>query len=466
MRKSLLLVIALLLAAPALPAQAQTATPDGPVYIVQPGDNLWDIASRFNVSVDELATVNNISNSAIYPGDRLVIPGLAGISGTMITYTVQFGDTLRSLSRQVRTDTATLFKLNHAISPVEFYAGYSMILLEQEERPAWSARASLAADETLLELAVRQNTSPWTIAAINGLSAPALGLVTDMLFVPGEAPAAVPGGLPAGILAAQVDPLPITQGQTTQIKLTTSQPVTLGGRFMEHELHFFPVEGNTQVALQGIHAMAVPGLYPLHVDMAMPDGTRTSFEQMIMIVAGSFLQDPVLQVEASTIDPAVTEPENAWLAALTAVVTPERYWQGLFQLPVDSSSYCLKSRYGNRRSYNGSAFIYFHTGLDFGVCSEAHPFDIYAPAAGRVVYTGLQTVRGNATLIDHGWGVFSGIYHQEEFYVQVGDVVTAGQLIGKIGATGRVTGAHLHWEVWANGVQVDPDPWLDQAFPH
>lgn len=49
--------------------------------------------------------------------------------------------------------------------------------------------------------------------------------------------------------------------------------------------------------------------------------------------------------------------------------------------------------------------------------------------------------------------------------VKVGDVVEPGQLIGLIGGTGRVTGPHLHWEVWANGVQVDPQNWLDRTFP-
>jgi len=83
-----------------------------------------------------------------------------------------------------------------------------------------------------------------------------------------------------------------------------------------------------------------------------------------------------------------------------------------------------------------------------------------------VVFTGLKTVRGNATIIDHGWGVFSGLYHQEEIYVADGDHVEAGQLIGKIGSTGRVTGAHLHWEVWVNGTQVNPLEWLENTFPH
>jgi murein DD-endopeptidase MepM/ murein hydrolase activator NlpD len=150
---------------------------------------------------------------------------------------------------------------------------------------------------------------------------------------------------------------------------------------------------------------------------------------------------------------------------MTAPATPDKLWQGMFQLPVDIQ-YCVRSRFGTRRSYNNGALFTFHSGLDFGVCSQAHPLDIYAPADGVVIFTGLKTVRGNVTIIDHGWGIYSGIFHQSEILVAVGDHVTAGQLIGKIGATGRVTGPHLHWDLWVNGIQVDPVTWLNQEFPH
>ena len=66
--------------------------------------------------------------------------------------------------------------------------------------------------------------------------------------------------------------------------------------------------------------------------------------------------------------------------------------------------------------------------------------NIYAPAPGVVVYTGTLTVRGNSVVIDHGWGVYTGYWHQKEIMVKVGDKVEPGQIIGQIGATGRVTG--------------------------
>jgi murein DD-endopeptidase MepM/ murein hydrolase activator NlpD len=92
-------------------------------------------------------------------------------------------------------------------------------------------------------------------------------------------------------------------------------------------------------------------------------------------------------------------------------------------------------------------------------------FNIYASAPGRVVFAGPMTIRGNTTFIDHGQGVYSGYAHQSEIMVKVGDQVQAGQIIGLIGSTGRVTGPHLHWDIWVNGNQVDPFDWVENNYP-
>ncbi len=458
--------LAIIFVASGTPASAQTPTPPpGPVYIVQSGDTLWGIAIRFNVTMTDIMTANNMVSQDIFVGNRLVIPGLDGLSGTLITQAVPFGESLRSLSRQYRVDPALLTKLNHIVSPAELYAGYNLVLLQQDEHPALTARTALAKGDTLLELAVRQNTDPWTITQLNGLTGTQASLPGDLLYLPSGTSTAAPTGIPAVLTSAQVDPLPITQGATVQVKVTATQPVTLSGLLVDHPLHFFPQEDGSQVALQGVHAMTEPGLYPLRIDVTLSDGSVQSFEQMVLVTSGNYPPETIY-VEPSTIDPAVTGPEDAWLLSVVTPVTPEKYWQGMFQLPVAGDNYCVRSRYGNRRTYNDGALQSFHTGLDFGPCSESHPLDIYAPADGVVVFTGLQTVRGNATIIDHGQGVYSGLYHQAEIYVSVGDHVTAGQLIGKIGATGRVTGPHLHWDLWVNGIQVNPTLWLNEIFPH
>jgi murein DD-endopeptidase MepM/ murein hydrolase activator NlpD len=68
-------------------------------------------------------------------------------------------------------------------------------------------------------------------------------------------------------------------------------------------------------------------------------------------------------------------------------------------------------------------------------------------------------------MIDHGHGIYTGYMHQSEIYVKPGQAVKAGGLIGLVGGTGRVEGPHLHWEVWAGGVQVDPIDWLANSYP-
>ena len=146
------------------------------------------------------------------------------------------------------------------------------------------------------------------------------------------------------------------------------------------------------------------------------------------------------------------------LRNVTAPFTPELYMESSMGLPAAAA---VTSQFGTLRSYNGGAFNRYHNGTDF---AGAPGTPILAPAAGQVVMADTLNVRGNATMIDHGWGIYTGYWHQTEIYVQPGDFVQTGQIIGTIGATGRVTGAHLHWELWVNGVTVDPMQWVQQSL--
>jgi murein DD-endopeptidase MepM/ murein hydrolase activator NlpD len=74
-------------------------------------------------------------------------------------------------------------------------------------------------------------------------------------------------------------------------------------------------------------------------------------------------------------------------------------------------------------------------------------------------------VRGNAVVLDHGWGMLTGYWHLSTMEVQVGQQVAPGDLIARIGNTGLSTGAHLHWEMWVGGVNVDPLQWLEPLYP-
>lgn len=469
MRNRILPVILLIiLLLPLQPAHAQAVS--GPVYIVQPGDSLSSIAARFSVSLTDLMAVNGISDpNQLSAGQQLIIPGLDGVTGILNTRYINFGDSYRSMVRQTQVPGDLFRKLNHVVSPSEFYVGVSMIVPEQQQTQ-YNKRISPAVGESLLESAVKNNTDPWTLVEINNLKGTWDGLPGDALAAPGEATITGASGLPSAFVSAEIRDLPIKQGGTGVIKVVTQPGVQLGGILVDHPLHFFDNGDGSQVALQGVHALLEPGVYPLRLDATLPDGSVQSYEQLILITSGNYLTGESLPVDPSLIDPAVTEPEQKQLESITVSLppTPTRFWQGQFISPAIAyaESTYFTSRYGTRRVYLGQGtdlqINWWHTGLDFG---GGDGLAITAPAAGRVIFAGPLVVRGNATVIDHGWGVYSGFWHQSAIQVQVGQTVQQGEVIGLVGGTGRVTGAHLHWELWVNGIQVDPLDWLIQTYP-
>ena len=458
-------ILVLFIAAFTLMVQPASAQAGGPVYIVQPGDTLSFIASRFNLAINDLMAANpSIDPNFLAEGQELVIPGLEGVTGVLETEVIGLGDTLRSLGRRTQVPEDQLKKLNRLVSPSELYVGVSLIIPMQEGQNTLTARMTPALGESLLELAIKQGSDPWTLAAINKLGGSWDTLPGDVLYFPTEGNGGNATGLPSAFLSASIEPLPMVQGGTEVLQVQTQEGVSVSGTLVDMPLHFFQADGE-QVALQGIHALLEPGVYPLLMEATLTDGSRQAFEQMVLVTSGDYLSENIPLNDPSTLDPAVTEPELRQIAAITKPSTPARYWNGIFTTPAIYPD-CFTSRFGTRRTYkviNSDIEIQgFHTGLDF--CGGEN-LQIFAPSAGKVVFAAPLTVRGNATIIDHGWGVYSGFWHQSQILVNVGDMVEQGQVIGLVGGTGRVTGAHLHWEVWVNGIQVNPLDWLNQVYP-
>lgn len=442
--------------------KAQDTPPTGPVYVVQSGDTFYSIAIQFGVTIDDIVRANpEVDPNFLTVGTEVVIPGLEGIQGRLMTQTIPLGENLRTLSIRNHTDEEQVAKLNRLTSPAEVFAGANLIIAQDEAKRQPQNRYLLSENQSLLELAVVNNTNPWLLAEINQV-----GATWEML--PGEAifDQASENGSSLSLISPfikelVVDPLPIEQGETASIRISTTQSVELTGTLAGRELHFFENGQNSYVALQGVHAMSDPGIYPITILGRLPDGSQFSFEQMLVLEALGYIQEKIDGVDPSTIDPANTKPEDDQVKALITPATPQKYWDGLFGVPGYDPTW-ITSTYGNRRAYNGGPYNYFHTGVDYG---GGPGLPIKAPAPGVVVFAGPLTVRGNATIIDHGWGVYSGFWHQSEFKVKVGDRVETGQEIGLVGGTGRITGPHLHWEIWVNGVQVNPLTWLEINYP-
>ena len=461
------MVLAFFLFFPNSFVDAQDHLPGGPLYVVREGDSLWNIAARFGVTVDELKSVNGISDpNQLAVGVSLVIPGLEGYQGILDTQTISYGETLRSLSRRYRVPVETLARLNHLTTPAELFPGATLVIPAQSINISSGKRVRLTPGQSLLELAVLQNANPWDFVMTNALPGTWGALPEDVLLLPDQQRDG-PGALPGAIDSITLNPSLIYQGKTIVIKVFGEPGIILSGSLDGRQLNFFRQEDG-YVALQGIHALTDPGLYPLKITGTLPPnppnfGETFTFAQSVLIRSGDFAYDPVLNVSPEMIDPAITKPEDELWESLGVSVTPEKMWEGAFQSPVPNYfEDCWTSFFGTRRSFNESPYDYFHTGLDLcgGVGTE-----IFAPATGKVIFAGLLTVRGNATVIDHGRGVFTAYDHQSEIFVNPGEYVEPGQLIGLGGATGRVTGPHLHWEVWAGGVQVDPMDWLERSFP-
>lgn len=130
-----------------------------------------------------------------------------------------------------------------------------------------------------------------------------------------------------------------------------------------------------------------------------------------------------------------------------AGVTPSNL---ILDRPVDGGR--LSSPFGLRRFFNGQERNP-HSGLDFAVPAGT---PIKAPAAGVVVLVGDYFFNGKTVFLDHGQGFVSMFCHMSAISVKVGDEVPRGGVVGKVGATGRATGPHLHWNVSLNDARVDP----------
>lgn len=220
-----------------------------------------------------------------------------------------------------------------------------------------------------------------------------------------------------------------------------------------YQVYPHPVKGDgAYFALIAIPYRTKPGTKTLTLKFSGPNGHLT--RQIPFDVIGGKYKTDVLKVDSRRVDPNKKDlkranREHKAIKHIYANGSTERLWEGPFQLPVKNE---ISSLFGNRRVFNGKLKSY-HNGLDF---RSPKGTPIYATNSGIVRAAKNLFYSGNAVIIDHGTGIFTIYAHLSEIKTAAGQRVDKGQMIGLTGATGRVSGPHLHWGIKINGSAVNP----------
>jgi murein DD-endopeptidase MepM/ murein hydrolase activator NlpD len=223
-------------------------------------------------------------------------------------------------------------------------------------------------------------------------------------------------------------------------------------RVFAREIVAYQAGENVWNAIVGIDLDVVPGAYAVTIE-AHRVGHNATLAYELQVGARAF-PTRELRVDEAFVNPPAGERaridrDAAELAAVWRAPAAERLWNGAFVRPVPGPA---NSRFGTRSIFNGQERSP-HSGGDF-LSPAGTP--VHAPNSGRVVVARSLYFSGNTIVIDHGLGLFSLLAHLATIDVGAGDRLEAGQVVGTVGATGRVTGPHLHWAVRAGGARVDP----------
>lgn len=216
----------------------------------------------------------------------------------------------------------------------------------------------------------------------------------------------------------------------------------------------FVRQGDRWLTVLGVDLDTGAGEHVAEVTFRYGDGRARRSEEVIAVRQQAFpttkLEVEPKYVELNPEDQARAAREAEETAKIYATLTPEMYWREPFQSPLPGVT--GGRNFGHRRVFNGQPRAP-HAGADLRA-SVGTP--VQAANRGRVVLAKDLFFSGNAVFVDHGLGVYSVYLHLSRIDVEPGDMVERGEVLGLAGATGRVTGPHLHWGVRVLDARVDP----------
>lgn len=242
-------------------------------------------------------------------------------------------------------------------------------------------------------------------------------------------------------------------GEVVRLTVDTTTPVdTLAVSAFDTAFPAFRVSDTAWQTLVGIDLDVKPGPHTVSIVTTDAAGVRTTTRRLEVV-------PKAFPTRRLTVEPRFVEPpasvtdriarEAKRLNAIWTEASPDRLWDGVFAAPVPDAA---NSAFGSRSVFNNQPRSP-HGGADFA-SPTGRP--VRAPNAGRVVLAEDLYFTGGTVVIDHGLGLVSLFAHLSAVDAKVGTTVATGDIVGRVGATGRVTGPHLHWTVRLGGTRVDP----------
>lgn len=253
-----------------------------------------------------------------------------------------------------------------------------------------------------------------------------------------------------------------SQGSLLLVEVRSRMPIAeLIGKWGDRSVGFWSLamgQKSGSVGLRrgllGVDLEKPPGTYKFSVDLRTANGKRVTCTLNIPVRRGKFATEK-LRVETQFVEPTPEQikranEERQQLREIFDSVTPEKLWQGSFRVPLDGVS--TGGNFGKRRVLNGQPGSP-HGGVDFPAVMGT---PVHAAQRGRVVLAQELFFSGNTVVVDHGLGIYTFYGHLSEIEAKVGEDLGAGAILGKVGATGRVTGPHLHWGLTVERARVNP----------
>ncbi len=266
----------------------------------------------------------------------------------------------------------------------------------------------------------------------------------------------IPWGQSAdGPVLVEIPSKALAPGDLLQVRLHARNPISrVECSFIEQPVRFYPLgDGRRWEALAGVDLESKPGLHALSGTVWMSDGGSKPIRKSLRVVPKKFPTQRIrVRQKFVTLNKRDSERaarEHRQLTEIWQSATAPRMWAEPFIRPVSSR---LTSGFGRRRIVNGEPRSP-HSGVDLKAATGT---PIRAANAGKVVMAKDLFFAGKTLILDHGLGLYTVYAHCSKMRARPGDQVAQGQVIGEVGATGRVTGPHLHWGCRINGARVNP----------